>query len=164
LSCPTPPKSPCSRITVVTTSIPRRTILQGGVASALALTIPACGMGMEPVVTGPVAAGQVSDYTLNSLKLVPGINAFMGRDASGLYAMSAVCTHQGCLLGAVGTTGAQGVGCPCHGSQFDGNGAVVHGPAGRPLQHFRVDVDTTTGAITIQGGIPVDPTSRTPVI
>jgi Rieske Fe-S protein len=147
---------------VVPTTIPRRTLLQGGVAGALALSIPACG-GMAPVLNGPVAAGTVSEYAVGSLQIVPGVNAFMGRDANGLYAMSAVCTHQGCILDTLGTTWTAGVGCHCHGSQFDGNGAVTHGPAGRPLQHFRVDVDTTTGAITIQGAIAVDPTARTPV-
>ena len=162
MSCPNPPNGTCPRMTVAPTMLPRRTLLQGGVAGALALTIPACG-GMPSVLNGPVAAGMVSQYAVGSLQIVPGVNAFMGRDDTGLYAMSAVCTHQGCILDTLGTTWAAGVGCHCHGSQFDGNGAVTHGPAGRPLQHFRVDVDSSTGAITIQGSIPVDASARTPV-
>jgi Rieske Fe-S protein len=119
-------------------------------------------MGAEPMLTGPAAAGNVSELTVDSLKMVAGANAFLGRDASGLYAMSAVCTHAGCLLGALSTTVSAGIGCGCHGSRFDGNGAVTHGPAGRPLVHYQVDV-ATDGSITIQGGILVDPTVRTPV-
>jgi Rieske Fe-S protein len=149
-------------LTVATATVARRTILQGGVAGALALTVPACGMGSEPLIMGPVAAGNAQDIVVGALQIVPGSTAFIGRDTNGLYAMSAVCTHQGCLLGTLGATGAAGIGCGCHGSRFDGNGAVTHGPAARPLQHYRVDVGTD-GSITIQGGVLVDPTARTAV-
>ena len=38
-----------------------------------------------------------------------------------------MCPHQGCT---VGTVGADGIVCPCHGSTFDiATGAVVKGPA-----------------------------------
>jgi cytochrome b6-f complex iron-sulfur subunit len=43
---------------------------------------------------------------------------------------SSVCTHMGCPVPAGGRT----LTCPCHGSQFDAaSGAVLHGPAARPL-------------------------------
>jgi len=140
----------------------RRTILQGGVAGALVLAVPACGMSPEPTLAGPAAAGNVSAITADSLQMVAGANVFIGRDSGGLYAMSAVCTHAGCLLGAAGTTPESGIACGCHGSRFDGNGAVTHGPAGRPLQHYQVDV-ADDGSITVQGGIPVAASARTAV-
>ena len=58
--------------------------------------------------------------------------------ATGLYraggelrAVSAVCTHMGCLVGwnPVDRTWD----CPCHGSRFGDDGRVVHGPATEPL-------------------------------
>lgn len=42
-----------------------------------------------------------------------------------------ICTHLGCVPLAGGEGG--GWRCPCHGSQFDASGRVVHGPAGTNL-------------------------------
>jgi nitrite reductase/ring-hydroxylating ferredoxin subunit len=56
-------------------------------------------------------------------------------DRSGAYsALSARCTHMGCL---VGFNNAERVWeCPCHGSRFATDGAIVQGPATRPLQRL----------------------------
>jgi Rieske Fe-S protein len=46
--------------------------------------------------------------------------------------LSGVCTHASCQISpAFGVAG--GLGCPCHGSRFDAEGAVVRGPAVRRL-------------------------------
>jgi nitrite reductase/ring-hydroxylating ferredoxin subunit len=52
-------------------------------------------------------------------------------DAGVLHAVSLRCTHMGCLLrfNAAETSWD----CPCHGSRFDVDGAVLEGPAVRPL-------------------------------
>lgn len=76
--------------------------------------------------------------------------------------MSAVCTHAGRLLDDGAETIAAGLDCPCHGSQFDGNGAVTRGPAGEPLQHYLVTI-ASDGSLTLDGSQPVDPTARTPL-
>jgi glycine/D-amino acid oxidase-like deaminating enzyme/nitrite reductase/ring-hydroxylating ferredoxin subunit len=61
------------------------------------------------------------------------------RDESGeLHERSAHCTHLGCV---VAWNGAERTwDCPCHGSRFDVDGSVVHGPAVAPL----AEVDDTT--------------------
>jgi len=142
--------------------IQRRAILKGGAAGSLLLVIPVgCSQAVSPP-TGPVPGGNLFGVAVNSLHVVGGENVVLGRDKDGLYAMSAACTHAGCLLQTVGTTPAQGLSCPCHASLFDGNGAVTHGPAVTPLQHYQVDV-ASDGAITIQGGQPVAADARTPV-
>ena len=142
--------------------IDRRTMLKRGAAGSLLLiTLPiACNNSVSPP-TGPVPGGNVSEIAVDSLRVIDNENVVLGRDAKGLYAMSAACTHAGCLISTVGTTLAGGLSCPCHGSEFDGNGAVTRGPAGSPLQHYRVDV-ASDGTITIQGADPVAPDIRTP--
>lgn len=59
------------------------------------------------------------------------------RDESGaLHAVSAVCTHLGCLVGWNETDRSWD--CPCHGSRFELDGAVIHGPAVAPLASAQV--------------------------
>jgi Rieske Fe-S protein len=55
----------------------------------------------------------------------------LSRTSAGqVHGFSAVCTHQGCTVGASG--GA--LECPCHGSRFaPATGAPIRGPATRPL-------------------------------
>jgi Rieske Fe-S protein len=88
-------------------------------------------------------------------------NVVVARDAGGVYAMSAVCTHAGCLLDDSSSTIAAGLFCPCHGSSFDGNGGVTGGPARSPLQHYAVTL-AADGSITVDGSQPVSPDTRTP--
>ena len=59
---------------------------------------------------------------------VDGHNVAGFRDEDGaLHAVSAVCTHMGCLVGWNETDRTWD--CPCHGSRFALDGGVIHGPA-----------------------------------
>lgn len=56
-------------------------------------------------------------------------------------AYSAACTHKGCEVGY--QLESQQLGCPCHGSVFDpaDGGAVVNGPAEKPLDEVKVKTE-----------------------
>lgn len=63
---------------------------------------------------------------------VGGEKLAVHRRASGeVHAMSAVCTHLGCLVEWNGSEETWD--CPCHGSRFDHAGAVLQGPATEDL-------------------------------
>lgn len=54
------------------------------------------------------------------------------KDEQGqVHAVSAVCTHMGCILGWNETDRSWD--CPCHGSRFALDGEVIHGPATKAL-------------------------------
>jgi nitrite reductase/ring-hydroxylating ferredoxin subunit len=58
-----------------------------------------------------------------------------------LFAFDDTCTHAGCSL-SKGTLHGTTVTCPCHGSKFDvTSGAVVRGPATRPVRSRVVQVE-----------------------
>ncbi|MGI5141759.1 MULTISPECIES: FAD-dependent oxidoreductase [unclassified Streptomyces] len=57
----------------------------------------------------------------------------VSRDEGGrLHALSARCTHLGCLVAF--SRAEQAWECPCHGSRFGLDGRVLQGPATRPLE------------------------------
>jgi len=51
---------------------------------------------------------------------------------------SSVCTHAGCNVSKVIDAN---IVCPCHGSRYDLEGAVVKGPAAKPLERRPVTVN-----------------------
>ncbi len=59
------------------------------------------------------------------------------RDEDGeLHAASAVCTHMGCEVSF--NPAEKTWDCPCHGSRFDADGRVIHGPATNDLEQVRL--------------------------
>jgi Rieske Fe-S protein len=60
------------------------------------------------------------------------------RDEAGeLHAVSARCTHLGCIVHFNDAERAWE--CPCHGSRFAIDGSVIQGPANKPLERREID-------------------------
>lgn len=74
---------------------------------------------------------------------VDGRNVAAFRDEAGaLHAVSAACTHMGCLVGWNATDRTWD--CPCHGSRFALDGEVLHGPAVAALMPATVEEPATS--------------------
>jgi len=59
-------------------------------------------------------------------------------NASGIYALSTVCTHLGCTPNWL--EGEQKFKCPCHGSGYYKTGVNFEGPTPRPLERFAISL------------------------
>ena len=66
----------------------------------------------------------------------------------GYKALSATCTHLGCIV--FWNEQRQVVACPCHEAFFNTNGAVISGPPPSPLPQYRVQVEGDQ--IYVEGG------------
>ncbi len=150
----------------------RRTFLLAGGASALGAVLIAAGCGSgsgaEPdggPDAGPdgddgpdgILVGSVDDFPVDSVSLIDASDLIVGRDAAGLYAMSAICTHQGCSI----NVSDDRLPCPCHGSAFDFEGGVINGPAVDPLPHYALSVDADR-QVRVDRRQPVSASERTP--
>ena len=109
----------------------------------------------------PMAAPKAQDVPVGFIGVAkPGL--LLGRDAGGLYAMTATCTHNQCDLTNYGTFSSSSISCGCHGSMFSPTGQAIHGPAIDPLKHFQVSV-AADGAWSIDATKVVDGAVRTAV-
>jgi Rieske Fe-S protein len=79
----------------------------------------------------------------------PGRNVALVRDAEGVFAVSLVCTHLGCIV----KPSATGFDCPCHGSRFAPDGSVTHGPA--PVALHWIEVTGAEGQYVVDESVTV---------
>lgn len=88
----------------------------------------------EPSTT--FRAGNPDLYPVNSVTFNQDQQVYIVRTQEGFYAVSAVCTHLGCIT--QWKPDANMIACPCHGSKFKSDGTKVEGPAPRSLPHFSI--------------------------
>jgi cytochrome b6-f complex iron-sulfur subunit len=99
-------------------------------------------------------AGLPEDYEADSVTLFPKQRAFVVcTPEHEFYAVSAVCTHLGCIVNWKNSEGI--IACPCHGSHFELSGEVLTGPATRPLEWFQISLNEDRRLI-VDGSIQVD--------
>jgi len=80
--------------------------------------------------------GDPDRFPPGSVTFLEDRRLFLFNGPDGFYSVSSVCTHLGCNVRRVAT----GFECPCHGSRFDQNGRVVHGPAPAPLAWYALSL------------------------
>lgn len=121
----------------------RRGMLLGVGLVGLAGTLSACG-GSSTDSSGDGAEsdgslGKTSDIPVGGGKIFKSQKVVVTQPKQGEFkAFSAVCTHRGCMVGAV-SDGK--IVCPCHGSAFNAtDGSVAQGPADKPLPAKTVTV------------------------
>ena len=84
-----------------------------------------------------VNAGRPENYAVDSVTLDVNSGIYLIHAQEGFFALSAVCTHLGCLTAWKPELGI--IACPCHGSKFSvfgpgkTPGEKIEGPAPRPL-------------------------------
>lgn len=84
--------------------------------------------------------GRPEDISVGTLVALPQQKVYVMHAADGFFAMSATCTHLGCLTQYEKENNR--IFCPCHGSRFDISGKVTEGPAPRPLPRFELVVES----------------------
>ena len=87
--------------------------------------------------------------------VAPGRPVVLVRDGEGVYAVSRVCTHLGCIV----QPSPSGFDCPCHGSRFAADGTVLRGPAPKPLTWLAVS-SLGGGSYVVDEGTSVPPGTR----
>lgn len=95
--------------------------------------------------------GRPEEIPVGTLVFLAGQKLFVAHAEEGFFAMSAECTHLGCMTRLL--PDQQVIACPCHGSRFDRSGRVAAGPAPRPLP--RLHLSLSDGQLIVDVRSPV---------
>jgi cytochrome b6-f complex iron-sulfur subunit len=90
--------------------------------------------------------GPPESYPVNSVTFIADQLVYIVRSQQGMWALSAICTHLGCIT--QWKPEANMIACPCHGSKFTRDGAKIAGPAPRPLPHLSLTL-TADGELLV---------------
>jgi nitrite reductase/ring-hydroxylating ferredoxin subunit/uncharacterized membrane protein YphA (DoxX/SURF4 family) len=129
-------------------SVDRRGFIR--ISSIAALTVGAVGLGrLFPKKTATVSAAPQNIIENTSLSFGETFNftsksgspAVLFKSKTGVYAYSAVCTHEGCTVQY--NSGSKNLQCGCHGAVFDpeSDGNALSGPTNQPLPKIKVAVE-----------------------
>lgn len=144
--------------------VTRRGFLGAAALAACGSALAACGMdgggtgiGVN-LPSGVTANGATTQINLATQAALATTGAYLiitnasrsliviNLGGNSYRALSAVCTHQGCLVAGIANAN---IVCNCHGSRYTTAGAVVNGPASAPLAQFAAVYDGATNTVTV---------------
>jgi len=107
-----------------------------------------------------VNAGKPENYPLDSVTLDVNSGIYLVRAQEGFFALSAICTHLGCMTAWKPELGI--IACPCHGSKFYVRnagkvpGTKIEGPAPKPLPWLQTSL-SDDGDLMVDRSKQIDP-------
>jgi len=130
-------------------SVDRRGFIR--ISSIAGLTVAAVGLGrlfpksaaatvsatpQNIIEDSSLSIGETFNFTSKS-----GSPAVLFKSKTGVYAYSAVCTHEGCTVQY--NSASKNLQCGCHGAVFDpeSDGNALSGPTNKPLTKIKVAVE-----------------------
>jgi thiosulfate dehydrogenase [quinone] large subunit len=130
-------------------SVDRRGFIR--ISSIAGLTVAAVGLGrlfpksaaaavsatpQNIIEDSSLSIGETFNFTSKS-----GSPAVLFKSKTGVYAYSAVCTHEGCTVQY--NSASKNLQCGCHGAVFDpeSDGNALSGPTNKPLPKIKVAVE-----------------------
>jgi Rieske Fe-S protein/uncharacterized membrane protein YphA (DoxX/SURF4 family) len=130
-------------------SVDRRGFIR--ISSIAALTVATVGLGrlfpksaaamvsatpLNIIEDSSLSIGETFNFTSKS-----GSPAVLFKSRTGVYAYSAVCTHEGCTVQY--NSASKNLQCGCHGAVFDpeSDGNALSGPTNKPLPKIKVAVE-----------------------
>ena len=88
-----------------------------------------------PEAASRVKLGHPEEFPAGSVRDLAEHNLFVFGTPEGVYAISAICSHLGCIVTRLPDGQFD---CPCHGSKFNARGQVFAGPAPTGLRWIEV--------------------------
>lgn len=126
----------------------RRTFLAASGVAATTVALVGCSNEPEQDVFSGGSLTQalpLEDLAVgSSVQMAVGANqVLIFRETTDVvHAYSAVCTHQGCIVGVQDNGASAPFVCPCHASNFDKlTGEAIAGPAQRPLTRHATAIE-----------------------
>ena len=121
----------------------------GGLPKEVKPTVATDITGNPVFATTYLSKKGAGDYTM--VQGLKGDPTYLLVDANGSelesYALNAECTHLGCIV--PWDSIQKKFICPCHGSQYDGKGVVLRGPAPGALKLAKVQVEEESGKVLL---------------
>ena len=96
--------------------------------------------------------GRPEDFPTNSVTADYERRVYIIRTEVGFFALSAVCSHLGCITRKLEDEDV--IACPCHGSKFAKDGSLLLGPAPRALR--RIAIRLEEGELIVDTALEVE--------